>query len=391
MLEVLLEGSHEGTLLLGGLEASVTELGGGVDELQLDLLQGSTAGVDDQRLAQNQGTLLRTSAATLDHDEVVLDNTIMMEATHGSDGLGGKIELSAGAAGISAVGNAVDLLVHLSAVVETVLTSTRNGEHDTGWMPSTNTSDLAETLVSLARKLAGTPTSGNTLESLTTSNTDDINVLVLLDNGGDIDFLLEVAVSPVDLVSDGSTVQLDLKKVSLLLTSARAAGEGVSKDTDNGAVLLDALELGSDFLATFSAVLLGVLGEGLALRAGPVLVEAATDVIGHVLSPDGGDGAKTTGSLDVTNQTNNDHGRSFDDGDSLNDFLLVHLRSRAIHIANDVSHTSLEADEGSQVDGLLGVILGEGLDATKLTGSALAGEETQGTVSGGFEFTMRLH
>lgn len=391
MFEVLLESSHEGTLLLGGLEATMAELGRGVDELQLDLLQGGTAGVDDQRLTQNQGTLLGTSAATLDHDEVVLDNTIMMEATHGGDGLGSKIELGAGAAGISAVGDAVDLLVHLSAVVETVLTSTRNGEHDTGWMPSTDTSNLAETLVSLARKLTGAPTSSNTLESLTTSNTDNINVLVLLDNGGDIDFLLEVTVSPVDLVGDGSTIQLDLEKVSLLLTSAGAAREGVSKDTDNSAVLLDALELGSDFLTTFSAVLLGVLGEGLALRARPVLVEATTDIIGHVLSPDGGDRAKTAGGLDVTNQTNNDHGRSFDDGDSLNDFLLVHLGSRAIHIANDVGHASLEADEGSQVNGLLGVILGEGLDATKLAGSALAREETQGTVSGGFEFAMRLH
>jgi len=47
---VLLEGTHEGVLVLWGLEATVTELGAGVDELQLDVFQSLTLGVDQQRL-----------------------------------------------------------------------------------------------------------------------------------------------------------------------------------------------------------------------------------------------------------------------------------------------------------------------------------------------------
>jgi len=49
-LLVLLEGSHEGDLVLVGLEATVTELAAGVDELEADLLQGTLLGVDQQRL-----------------------------------------------------------------------------------------------------------------------------------------------------------------------------------------------------------------------------------------------------------------------------------------------------------------------------------------------------
>ena len=47
---MLLERSHEGVLVLRGLEATVAELGAGVDELQLDVLQGLTLGVDQERL-----------------------------------------------------------------------------------------------------------------------------------------------------------------------------------------------------------------------------------------------------------------------------------------------------------------------------------------------------
>lgn len=109
-----------------------------------------------------------------------------------------------------------------------------------------------------------------------------------------------------------------------------------------------------------------------------------------MLSPDGGQGTKTARSLDVTGSTNNDNGGSLDDGDSLEDFLLVHFGSRTIKVTDDVSHTGLETHEGSEMDRLAGIILGEGLDVTTDGARALAGQETEGTVTGSFEFTMRL-
>ena len=38
-----------------GLEATVTHLGRGIDELQLDILQGSPLRVDQQRLKEKSG------------------------------------------------------------------------------------------------------------------------------------------------------------------------------------------------------------------------------------------------------------------------------------------------------------------------------------------------
>ena len=81
-LEVLLEGTLVLPLLGGGLVSTVTELGGGIDPLELDLLESTAGGVGEHRLAESHDPLLDTGAGTLDHDEVVLDLTVTNEATH---------------------------------------------------------------------------------------------------------------------------------------------------------------------------------------------------------------------------------------------------------------------------------------------------------------------
>ena len=65
LLAVLLEGTHEGGLVLGGLEPSVAELGAGVDELEVDLLKSPFLGVGEERLPQGEGPLLGSNAAAL--------------------------------------------------------------------------------------------------------------------------------------------------------------------------------------------------------------------------------------------------------------------------------------------------------------------------------------
>lgn len=47
---VLLELSHEGGLVDGGLEAAMSEFGASVDELEVDLLQRRSLGVHQQGL-----------------------------------------------------------------------------------------------------------------------------------------------------------------------------------------------------------------------------------------------------------------------------------------------------------------------------------------------------
>jgi hypothetical protein len=80
----------------------------------------------------------------------------------------------------------------------------------------------------------------------------------------------------------------------------------VREHPDDGAVLLDALQLAGDRGAVLLGVLLGVLGEGLLLALVPVLVETTLDLVAQVLSPDGGERAETTGSLDVADNTDSD-------------------------------------------------------------------------------------
>ena len=198
------------------------------------------------------------------------------------------VEVGGGVTLISALANAVDLVVDRGTVVVTFLTSTGNSPLDVGRMPSTDTSDLSETLVSLARQLLGAPSAGDTRETVTAGDGNAVNHLVLLEDGVDLDGLLKETVAELDLVGDRSTVDLDLHEVGLLLLEGGLVHLGVGKHTHDGAVLLDALKVAGDALATLLGVLLGVSGESLLLALVPVLVESALELVGQVLSPHSG-------------------------------------------------------------------------------------------------------
>lgn len=194
-------------------------------------------------------------------------------------------------------------MVARGTVVVTHLTGTGNSPLDVTRVPSTDTSNLTQTLVSLTGQLLGAPTAGDTLETVTLGDGNDIDHLVLLEDTVDLNGLLEQVAGKVNLVGNGATVDLNLHQVGLLLLERGLADLGVGEDTDDGAVLLDALKLTGDGGTVLLSVLLGVLGEGLLLALVPVLVEAALDLVAQVLSPDSGERAETTGGLDVTDNT----------------------------------------------------------------------------------------
>lgn len=202
---------------------------------------------------------------------------------------------------ILTLSNTVNLVVGGGTVMVTVLTSTGNSPLDVGRMPGTNTSDLSETLVSLSRKLLGSPSAGNTGETVTFGNSNDINHLILLEDGADLNWLLEETVGELNLVGDATSVDLDFHQMGLLLLEGSLADLGVGEDTDDGAVLLDALEFTGDGGSRALGVLLGVLGESLLLASVPVLVESALYLITQVLCPNGSKGSETSRSFDVTN------------------------------------------------------------------------------------------
>lgn len=103
----------------------------------------------------------------------------------------GDVKLSGSIALIFTLTNTVDLVVARGTMMVTILTGTSDGPLDVGWMPGTNTSNLSQTLVRLARKLRGSPSAGDTLESMTLGDGDDIDHLIFLENGVDLNGLLE--------------------------------------------------------------------------------------------------------------------------------------------------------------------------------------------------------
>lgn len=96
------------------------EFRGRVDEAELDLFEVPTRSVGHERFSESDYTLLGTSNATLENQEIVLHNTVMREATHGGDRLLRRVEFGGGVVFVVALSDAVDLLVDLRSVVITV-------------------------------------------------------------------------------------------------------------------------------------------------------------------------------------------------------------------------------------------------------------------------------
>jgi hypothetical protein len=390
---LLLGGAKECSLLLLGLELSVSKFGRSIDELEFDLLQSGALGLGNESLSQGDGSLLDANDAALDHEPVLVDLTVMGESTNGGDGLGSKIEVG-GSVGHDrtvlhgGITDAVDLLVDLGTVMVTHLTSAGNRECHAGRMPGTDAGHLAQTTMGLTGQTGNSPTGSDTIVTFTFGDTDGIDHVVQREHCGDRDGLLKESIAEVNLLGDITTVDLNLHKVSLLLSELDLAHLGVSQDTNDSAVLLHALQLSLNVLVVGRGNLLGIAGEGLLLGSVPVLVESSLDVLRQMLSPDGSQSAKTARSLNVTDQANDLHGGALEDGDHLDDFLLVNLGTGLVHFTEDVSATSLVADEGGQVAILADVVLWERLNATSVVLAPLAGEKSQRPATGMFELTV---
>ena len=188
--------------------------------------------------------------------------------------------------------------------------------------------------------------------------------------------LLEERVAPVDLVGNGSSIDLNLHNVSSLLAEVHLTLLSVNQKTDDLAVLGQAINIGLDGVL-IAADLLLIFGEGFLFGTVPVLVESAQGFLRKMFAPDGVESTEAAGSFHITNHTDHSHLGSFDDGHGFQNFLLVKLRAGLVDITDNVGHTSLEASEGSQV-GLLGlVILRIGFDASAIASSTLTGQESQ--------------
>jgi len=388
------EGSEDLVLLSGGLEATVTVLRGGVNELDIDLLGLPRLHGGEDGLSEGNGSLSGASNATLDEDVVLVDFSVMGEATKRGNVLDDGISLGGGVVLNTSHGSSadsVDLLVDLGSGMVSALTGAGDRPLDGRGMPGSNTGDLTETSMGLTGKSADAESLDDTLNTVTLGNTNDVKALGVLEDFADADLLLELLLGPVDLLGDGTTVNLDLHDVGLVLTEGDLADLGGADNTDGSSVLLDALKitrvmsLGGDVLV----LAVNVLGESLLLGIHPVLVESALHIGVEVLSEDGSQGAGAAGGLDVANESNDLHRRALNDGDGVDDILLDGLLTLASFlIFDDVGHASLVAHEGGKVNGLGGIILGERSNATAVMSGASLGEVGERTASRVLVFTV---
>ena len=226
-------------------------------------------------------------------------------------------------------------------------------------MPCSNTTNLSKTSVSLSGHSGNTESLDNTLSTFTSGYTNGIDHFVVIEDFADGNFTFEFAESPVDLLGDGTTIDLDFNELSLSLSEVKLAELGGGEDSDNLAVLSDSIKISVDgFLALlFFLPSLGILGEGLLLGVNPVLVESSLEFLWDVLSPNGGECSETSWGFDVTNNTNDFHGWGFDDGDWLDDISLDDLLTFSLLVmSGDVGHTSLVTNEGGKMDWCLNII-----------------------------------
>lgn len=355
-----LDWSHDLLLLLNSLESSVTVLGGGVNELDIDLLSLPGFGGGEDGLTENNWSLSGTSNSSLNENVVLVDNTVVGESTEWSDVLDDGISSSGGVVLNSTDGTSsdlVDLLVELGSAMVTHLTASSNCPLDSGWMPGSNTSDLSATSMRFTLESLDTESLDDTLSSLTAGHTNGINALVLLEDLRDLDLLLKVILGPVDLLLNVSSVNLDLHEVSLVLSELELADLGGAYDTDGTAVFLYSLEISGDGVLGALLVFVTVLLEGVLLGLVPVLVESTEHFLVEVLSPDGSESAETTWSLDVSDNTNDLHWWALNNGASVYPVSLDKLLTLTTLLDLDnVSHTGLVTAEGGETDFLGGIV-----------------------------------
>ena len=110
-------------------------------------------------------------------------------------------------------------------------------------MPSSDTSDSSPSSMGLLLQVLDTESLDGSAHSLTFGDSDDIDLLVLLEDLVDLDFLFKEFVAEVNLLGDSSTVDLDFKDVVLLLSQVEFVHLGVADGSDDGCVFLDSVEL----------------------------------------------------------------------------------------------------------------------------------------------------
>eukprot|EP00178_Gracilaria_changii_P002665 TRINITY_DN13974_c0_g1_i2.p1 TRINITY_DN13974_c0_g1~~TRINITY_DN13974_c0_g1_i2.p1 ORF type:complete len:242 (-),score=21.76 TRINITY_DN13974_c0_g1_i2:33-758(-) len=234
-------------------------------------------------------------------------------------------------------------------------------------MPSSDTTNSSESSMSFSGQFGDSKSFNHSSHSVSFSDSNDINVFSFFENLVYGDFFFEQIVSKLDFVFNRSSVDLDFIDVGFFVFEVYFIGLGVADKSDYGAVLDDSVfGLFSDFLGLQS---LSILGEGFFLGSIPVLVKSSFERFAESLSPKGSQSSQSLDGFDVSDHSDDSHGRSLDNGGCFDCLLFVELRARSLDFSQNVGHSSLETCKSGKMRGLFLVIFGERSDSSLVVSS----------------------
>uniref|UniRef100_A0A3Q1CTU1 Uncharacterized protein n=1 Tax=Amphiprion ocellaris TaxID=80972 RepID=A0A3Q1CTU1_AMPOC len=259
-------------------------------------------------------------------------------------------------------------------------------------MPGSDTSHLPQTLVSLPGQFLRVPAAPSpTFEAVTLADPDDVDHLVLVEDGRYGNSLLQMLLCPVHLIRDAASIQLHLHDVGFFLLYGQHCLATVGQHVwDLEALFLHLMKIFVQLLLSRLILpLLAVLAEGLLLALSPVFVKSALALVTEMLGKDGFQGTQTADGFNVSHNPHHDDRWSFDDGNRLNLFPL-HTEASTVNLPQGVGHPGLVSQEGGEVDGVAGVVFGPRSDPPTVLLAALVGQKPHVPVARCVEFTMRL-
>ena len=159
---------------------------GGVNKLEVSLLQGPQLGLHQQGLTQGEHLLLVSYHAAFEHDKAIGHFTAVDKATQRFDALVRQIVISRdifldqfAVLDEVALAKLVDLLVDLDAVMVAFLSSLSQREGHPGRMSRPNTGNFMQPSVGLMGQLLGVPMAGDPYVAFALGHPNDSNHLIL--------------------------------------------------------------------------------------------------------------------------------------------------------------------------------------------------------------------
>jgi hypothetical protein len=183
-------------------------------------------------------------------------------------------------------------------------------------------------------------------KSATAGDTDGVDLLTLLEDSSDLDFLLEISSGEIDLLGDVASIDLNFDDLSLLCFKRGKFWLGVGDDTDESAFFLHGLKLLFEELGLLGSLGL-VFGESI-LNNSVVLIESTFAGLSNVAGPSNGVYTDSSWGDYITNNTCAYHGWGIENCDTLNDLLEnLFISGVLLNKTHDVGAACLVRDETS--------------------------------------------